>query len=535
MSIASRITEMETHIGNIYDTLEVGGADLTNVNKNIVNIDAQLKDRYLDYLNNGTDEIWNNWEKVTATNVNEATLNNTVEAPMRIELKGNTFQQSYTGKNLVNMSNSSQGGYSAITGLPSTSVNQWRGDYSISVKSNTSYTFWHNKTGLNSVQMRINEYDENGDFIQYNYASETLTITTTATTKYIKWFLYYNNVATTLQNVTDLELQLEKGSATAYEPYCGGIPSPNPSYPQAIHNVSGENNVKIENKNLFNKDNVDYIKGYFNTAGYITSYNTNTLIYIPIKDNTTVYIKKFIGSTNIKIGTSVKIPEIGDKINYLYVPEALEGIYNVRGGQKYLVVFVQGSNDLNAGYSVQDIYNNLQIEYNSTATTYIAHQEQNLPFTFETGQKVMQGTTLQDDGIHQKRKQVDLSTLTWSQYATNKYTSTSLASIIKRPSSSTIKADFFAEKYIAVTQSTSFTNGVMSIGTDGNVACMDTTGTPSGILEYELATEEVIPYTSTQQEQYNAIKQAKSYNEQTNISQTNNDLPFILDITALKK
>ena len=38
MSISSRITAMEGHIGDIYDTLELGGADLTNVNKNIVNL-----------------------------------------------------------------------------------------------------------------------------------------------------------------------------------------------------------------------------------------------------------------------------------------------------------------------------------------------------------------------------------------------------------------------------------------------------------------------------------------------------------------
>lgn len=111
MSISSRITAMEGHIGDIYDTLELGGADLTNVNKNIVNIDTQLKDRYLDYLNNGTDEIWNNWEKVTATNVNAATLNNTVQAPIKLELKGNTFQQTYTGKNLYNNNSSTTNYY----------------------------------------------------------------------------------------------------------------------------------------------------------------------------------------------------------------------------------------------------------------------------------------------------------------------------------------------------------------------------------------------------------------------------------------
>lgn len=425
MSIASRITAIEEHIGNIYDTLELGGADLTNVNKNILNIDAQLKDRYLDYLNNGTDEIWNNWEKVIASDVNAATLNNTVEAPMKIDLKGNTSQEE----------------------------------------------------------------------------------------------------------------------------------NPSPENPQTIHNVSGNNNIKIENKNLFNKDNVDYIKGYFNTAGYIISYNTNTLIYIPIKDNTTVYIKKFIGSSNIEIGTSVKIPEIGDRINYRYSPGALEGIYNVREGEKYLVVFVQGTGDLNAGYSVQDIYNNLQIEYNSIASSYIAHQEQNLPFTFETGQKAMQGTTLQDDGIHQKRKQIDLGSLSWTFKNTNSTTgiSTYTATLSDRKKASNII--MLSSHYVylgtvaGISPMYSEGSGISAYYNQtqpnaSNIYLNSTISTSADLitflqnnnakLEYELATEEVIPYSTTQQAQYNAIKQAKSYNQQTNISQTNDDLPFILDITALK-
>lgn len=47
---------------------------------------------------------------------------------------------------------------------------------------------------------------------------------------------------------------LEKSAtATAYEPYCGGIPSPNPSYPQDVNVVSGAQEVKITGKNLFEK------------------------------------------------------------------------------------------------------------------------------------------------------------------------------------------------------------------------------------------------------------------------------------------
>lgn len=59
------------------------------------------------------------------------------------------------------------------------------------------------------------------------------------------------------------------------------------------------------------------------------------------------------------------------------------------------------------------------------------------------------------------------------------------------------------------------------------------------IVEYELADSElesnIIPYNETQQEQYNAIKKAKAYDDITHISQTNDGLPFKIDIEALKK
>jgi hypothetical protein len=55
-------------------------------------------------------------------------------------------------------------------------------------------------------------------------------------------------------NMTDVKIQLELGSfATSYEPYTGGIPSPNPDYPQEIKSVgdSGSIEVNVRGKNLW--------------------------------------------------------------------------------------------------------------------------------------------------------------------------------------------------------------------------------------------------------------------------------------------
>lgn len=87
MSIASRITEMEQHIGNAYDKIEDLGIDLTDVDKNINNISSMLE------------EVWEEYPKVTATDVEEASINGTKKGRMEIDLKGQTSQDTYTGKN----------------------------------------------------------------------------------------------------------------------------------------------------------------------------------------------------------------------------------------------------------------------------------------------------------------------------------------------------------------------------------------------------------------------------------------------------
>ena len=46
MSISSRITSMEEHIGNAYQGLQNIGADITGVNKNIENISSMLEEAY---------------------------------------------------------------------------------------------------------------------------------------------------------------------------------------------------------------------------------------------------------------------------------------------------------------------------------------------------------------------------------------------------------------------------------------------------------------------------------------------------------
>lgn len=91
MSIASRITSIEGHISDIYDSVELTGVDTTDIDKNLVNVPNTLKEGYIDIINNGTDTLYNNFPKVSGEGTS-ITLNNTYQAPMRNLLKGNTSQ-----------------------------------------------------------------------------------------------------------------------------------------------------------------------------------------------------------------------------------------------------------------------------------------------------------------------------------------------------------------------------------------------------------------------------------------------------------
>ena len=89
MAIADRISAMYDHVEDIYDTMALDGD--TTSNKNIVNINTEIKREYKDFLKNGVDTLWNNWEKVSGEGT-ELSLNNTMEARMETKLKGNTQQ-----------------------------------------------------------------------------------------------------------------------------------------------------------------------------------------------------------------------------------------------------------------------------------------------------------------------------------------------------------------------------------------------------------------------------------------------------------
>lgn len=129
-------------------------------------------------------------------------------------------------------------------------------DY-IKVNSNTIYCTNVSPTAYK----RICEYDSNKNFIAYSAHANISTITTTDTTKYIRFAGLLTELDTTM---------FEEGStATSYEPYGYKIP------------------VNVRSDNLFDKDdiNMENNKHLTSDGSYFDNSNFKTTDYIPIKSS----------------------------------------------------------------------------------------------------------------------------------------------------------------------------------------------------------------------------------------------------------
>lgn len=216
---------------------------------------------------------------VVGSTVEGSSLNIDYDSTLQNEITkvyGNTFQQTYTGKNLLNTNNiivptmtgltttledakltlngTSSAGY-IISNNSNTGVTLQPGNYTISVRI-LSGTTNIGSTNYNAVAY-IKNYTTNTAISgaisiknAYNNTNKVASgqITISETTQI--GFEIYTNGSAEYDNLV-VGIQLESGSLTNWETYVGGIPSPNPDYPQDIQTITGENTIKIIGKNLF--------------------------------------------------------------------------------------------------------------------------------------------------------------------------------------------------------------------------------------------------------------------------------------------
>lgn len=170
---------------------------------------------------------------------------------------GDTFQQTYSGKNLISTLNAT--GEIEITGLNSFIANKDTartaniyfpsrlpaGTYTI------SYDVEKNTVNTEGIRCAVFVVNESGTEVTslVNLPSPYVghkKYTFTSTTQVDRLYFFINNEMPSGSTATVTNLQVEAGStATSYEPYVGGIPAPNPDYPQDIDVVAGEQTITI--------------------------------------------------------------------------------------------------------------------------------------------------------------------------------------------------------------------------------------------------------------------------------------------------
>ena len=508
--------------------------DIKELQDELADAEQELADVRRD-LDNSTATISGSGENVTLTGTAEARFK---KPPLPM---GNSEQVQYSGKQLIPFTNQDftlngvrhyvQNGTLYLNGTTTTETNQrnelYKSNFSMTLPAGTYYF----KRGTSNIPMYIVKYDDNTNIVT-NEGQFTLEETTQV---YFGIYLYQ----ITLNN-EKIDCQLELGnSATSYEPYTFGQ-APNPNFEVPITNVTGDVEVVVENKNLFDKNNFEYVNGKrLNDNGKVVSDadSSYSITLFEVKPNTAYTIQ---GTQSEQTKTT--------RINYYDINKNF--LNRSTNYQVDTYTFTTPQNCYYIGLQLRNStyinVNIIQLEQGSTATSYVPHQEQN--FTFPLGnEKLMLGDYLADDGIHRVRTQnifdgsEDENWEIWQITATNvqrfyikdiiipKTSSTSLCSHFKYINNNSDIQHFryggvASKEFIIYIDRAIETVEQLKVWLQSNPIT----------VEYPLNEEVIVPYTSAQQEVYNSIKKALSYDKQTTVSGISSGASPRFDIIALR-
>lgn len=360
---------------------------------------------------------------------------------------------------------------------------------------------------------------------------------------------------------------------------------------------SGKNIVNINSADIVNIDTTIEVENNTLTVTGSSTNNFYSAIPIKLKPNTDYSISTLATvveqnglsqSAYIRVRSDLAGSWIGNSIfinKDSTTQQNLKGTFNSGDNENaYLILYLSPLND-GTQRSAKIEFENLQIEKGSTATDYepygampspefiskiqnvegdvnvtVANKEkteqQTVTFPLSEGQKLMLGDYLAADGIHHKRKQIELDGTDFSLYSSQvagrtiylisnfsnnnnfkTYDSSILCNILKQGTSSQGN-NYLNNNGSSGSLYVSIENSILGI-TDESTneekleAFQNLIAETGFVYEGELAEEEIEAYTEEQQEAYNQICNLKAYEEETNIFSTNETSP-IFKVTAVK-
>lgn len=298
------------------------------------------------------------------------------------------------------------------------------------------------------------------------------------------------------QKEDDIKIQLEKGTvATPYVPYNS-----------LEFKVEGKNKFDCANsKIIYNNGNTLYER-LTNGLKIISSGGRYNMLYFLVDTVENLKGKTLTLSSDILFSKENQLTTFGlfytDKnggnrttlINNNNITS--KGKYQVAGqvseGENRYYVCIGLRPNIASNYASGDytIYDNLQIEYGETPTDYEPYKSQVAYFPLSEGQKLMEGSYLADDGIHHNFKEG-----------------------LANGTSTTFEDAKENGKF--------YCNKKASGNLEGKTIAFDTEVTDA-IVQYELAEEEIVPYTETQQEAWEKLRHFTLFKGINNITSTAN-------------
>lgn len=320
-------------------------------------------------------------------------LDNTIATTLKsVELRGDTYQQTYSGKNLISNAFSYNyvpyGNNGFILTKPANRTIQLTFPSLLPAGTYTLSFDVVAKEAPSDVVGSFNAEDNTnlGSFSIDGIGNFTKTVTTNVAIHHI--YMYISGNDPDGSTITIDKMQLESGSvATSFEPYVGG-PAPNPDYPQDVQVVTGAQTVKVTGKNLWG-----------NIAQY--SRSTNGIDFVTNQDGTisatgTATANAYSVLTSAAVGAGVYITlDAGTYVlseknnNTVQAYEAVAGSQILADTSTSNVTFTITERK---NIVIQAVVSNGQaisgtqifypmLEQGSTATTYEPYQSQSYPIS----------------------------------------------------------------------------------------------------------------------------------------------------------
>lgn len=358
---------------------------------------------------------------LTKTTTEKALLESQAGGLKVNSIAGESQQTQYSGKNLVNIADKT------FVRTSYWFVNLPAGTYTISFDLESSDT-----DATSSLIELFATSDDYSQYFRHVYVNRGKALAVVALTQDIKTIKIWasDSVAnSTDDTVTVKNFMIVEGSHTAdiigeFEPYTGGIPSPNPDYPQEIESVEvGE--IRVVGKNMLNPSLLtnlytayDYTENSF--AVFCDS-NPKKFFDMDFKENTAYTISAYVkhGSYNYATFVVIYTDGTGESVNggtgeFTFVTLTTDQTKTV----DYIAVRYWGG---------IVYYKDFQIEEGSTATDYEPCHESAIhlsnPITLR-GIGDAKDTICKQDGVYgvlRNLLSVDLGTLdyTYDSYYNN--------------------------------------------------------------------------------------------------------------------